>query len=250
VCVCVCVCGAGVWTEGLMFARQSLYYLSHSAHFRIRCFWDRVSWSICLGWLWTMILLISASQVVRITGVSHRHLVCRFNFLRNCQAAFWSNYNFTLDFLSLLCVSLYGTDDNAIITSVLTRHKFQKPSSLFGVFLTPHWIGEFVLFYLPCHWNSLIGFLFPTFCFCLIYWFIILVTIFFSSKISFHSTLSFLFLCWGLLIFFICWKNFHNCLLKHFYHGYLKNFLSCHSNIYDPSLGICCGFLCSMRFYV
>jgi hypothetical protein len=30
--------------------------------------------TICLDWLWTVILLISASWVVRITGVSHRHL--------------------------------------------------------------------------------------------------------------------------------------------------------------------------------
>jgi hypothetical protein len=36
-------------------------------------FWDRVSWIICLGWLWTTILLISASWVVRIIGVSHCH---------------------------------------------------------------------------------------------------------------------------------------------------------------------------------
>jgi hypothetical protein len=35
-------------------------------------FWDRVSWIICPGWLQTMILLISASWVARITGESHR----------------------------------------------------------------------------------------------------------------------------------------------------------------------------------
>jgi hypothetical protein len=29
----------------------------------------------CPGWLWTAILLISASWVARITGVSHWHLV-------------------------------------------------------------------------------------------------------------------------------------------------------------------------------
>jgi hypothetical protein len=28
-------------------------------------------WTICLGWLWPVILLISASWVARITGVSH-----------------------------------------------------------------------------------------------------------------------------------------------------------------------------------
>jgi hypothetical protein len=30
-------------------------------------------WAICSGWLWTMILLISASRVARIRGVSHWH---------------------------------------------------------------------------------------------------------------------------------------------------------------------------------
>jgi hypothetical protein len=36
-------------------------------------FQDMVSWTICPGWLRTMILLISASWVARITGVSHWH---------------------------------------------------------------------------------------------------------------------------------------------------------------------------------
>jgi hypothetical protein len=31
-----------------------------------------VLWTICPGWLWTMILLISASQVARIIGMSHQ----------------------------------------------------------------------------------------------------------------------------------------------------------------------------------
>jgi hypothetical protein len=35
-------------------------------------FRDRVSWTICSGWLWTLILLICASWIARITGVSHR----------------------------------------------------------------------------------------------------------------------------------------------------------------------------------
>jgi hypothetical protein len=42
-------------------------------------FW--ISWTICPGWLWTMILLISASWVARITGVSHRWPVRFFLFL-------------------------------------------------------------------------------------------------------------------------------------------------------------------------
>jgi hypothetical protein len=40
------------------------------ALFLVKGFWDRVSWSICLGWLQTLILPISASWV-RITCVSH-----------------------------------------------------------------------------------------------------------------------------------------------------------------------------------
>jgi hypothetical protein len=30
--------------------------------------------TICLGWLWTVILLISASWVARITGINHQRL--------------------------------------------------------------------------------------------------------------------------------------------------------------------------------
>jgi hypothetical protein len=39
--------------------------------FCVGYFWDRISWNICLGWLWTFILLISASWGARITGVRH-----------------------------------------------------------------------------------------------------------------------------------------------------------------------------------
>jgi hypothetical protein len=46
--------------------------LSHcTSPFCVRYFQGRVSWTICLGWLWTVILLLSASWVARITGVSH-----------------------------------------------------------------------------------------------------------------------------------------------------------------------------------
>jgi hypothetical protein len=38
------------------------------------CFGDRVSRTACLGWIWTVILLISAFQVATITGVSHQRL--------------------------------------------------------------------------------------------------------------------------------------------------------------------------------
>jgi hypothetical protein len=37
-------------------------------------FEDGISWTICLGWPWTLILPISASQVARITGMGPWHL--------------------------------------------------------------------------------------------------------------------------------------------------------------------------------
>jgi hypothetical protein len=35
-------------------------------------FWDRGSWTICAGWLQTLILLIFASWVAGITGMSYQ----------------------------------------------------------------------------------------------------------------------------------------------------------------------------------
>jgi hypothetical protein len=59
-------CGRGAWTQGLHFEPL------HQPLFCDGCFPDRVSQAICLGWLWTAILLLSASWVARITGVSHQ----------------------------------------------------------------------------------------------------------------------------------------------------------------------------------
>jgi hypothetical protein len=73
------ICGTAVWTQGLTLLKQVLYGLSHSTSlsFCIGNIWDRVSWAICLGWLWTTILLISVSWVARIIGVSQQHLALR-----------------------------------------------------------------------------------------------------------------------------------------------------------------------------
>jgi hypothetical protein len=54
------------------------YHVSHSASlffFVMGFFQGKVLGTICLGWLWIAILLISASWVAKITGVSHQHLV-------------------------------------------------------------------------------------------------------------------------------------------------------------------------------
>jgi hypothetical protein len=49
------------------------YTLNHSTSTFMWRMFSRVWWTICLGWLWTLILLISASWVARIIIVSHRN---------------------------------------------------------------------------------------------------------------------------------------------------------------------------------
>jgi hypothetical protein len=74
-----------------------------SAHFCEGFFWDRVSWTICPGWPWISILLISASWVSGITGGSHQHPAQNsfyFNFLRG--AGVW-----TLGFALALSLGLH-----------------------------------------------------------------------------------------------------------------------------------------------
>jgi hypothetical protein len=61
-------------------------------------FWDRVSWTICLGWLQTSILLIPVSWVARITGVSHWRLA---------PSLFWFVYSL-LSFLNLITSYVRG----------------------------------------------------------------------------------------------------------------------------------------------
>jgi hypothetical protein len=65
--------GIGIWTEDFALTKQTFYSLSHtSSPFCSGYFGDGISWTICPGWLQTMILLISASQVSRIIGMSHQ----------------------------------------------------------------------------------------------------------------------------------------------------------------------------------
>jgi hypothetical protein len=64
----------GAWIQGLHF--ETL----HQPFFCERLFWERISRTICLGWLQPMILLISASGVAGITGVSHWCLAWAWSF--------------------------------------------------------------------------------------------------------------------------------------------------------------------------
>jgi hypothetical protein len=62
-----------VWTQGLHFEPL------HQPFFCDGVFRDRVYWTICLGWLWTAVLLIAASLVARITGMSSWCLAALLN---------------------------------------------------------------------------------------------------------------------------------------------------------------------------
>jgi hypothetical protein len=114
---------AGGGTAVLKFAVRASHLLgkrsttchSTSSFFLIGFFQDRISWTVCLGWLWTLLLLISASWVSRITGMSHQCLTAigiltsppppgdfdlqlyfyRFWMVASHKTALWSQYPLT-----------------------------------------------------------------------------------------------------------------------------------------------------------
>jgi hypothetical protein len=54
--------GTGAWSQNFMLPKQALYCLSHnSSSLCSSYFGDGFLWTICQGWPWTMILLISFS---------------------------------------------------------------------------------------------------------------------------------------------------------------------------------------------
>jgi hypothetical protein len=64
----------GVWTEGFTLAEQMSYCVSCiSSPFCSDYFGGGVLQTICPDWPQIMILLISASQVAKIMGISHQH---------------------------------------------------------------------------------------------------------------------------------------------------------------------------------
>jgi hypothetical protein len=71
------------WDWGLNSRLHTFYHLNpNSSSFCSGYFVDGVSWTICLGWLWTPIFPVSASQVVRITGICHWCPVRQLTFLK------------------------------------------------------------------------------------------------------------------------------------------------------------------------
>jgi hypothetical protein len=64
----------GFFFGGVLGFELRAYTLSHSISPFFFFNRDRVSWTICSGWLQTSILLISTSWIARITDVSHQRL--------------------------------------------------------------------------------------------------------------------------------------------------------------------------------
>jgi hypothetical protein len=110
---------AGVWTQGLHLEPL------HQPFFCDGIFQDRVSWTICLDWFWTVILLISASCVARITGVSHRYPA-------------WNSFLSLSRFLFQLCFRLLTYKND--------------PSHLFGSHVLRAYMGFLPSLFLHANW--------------------------------------------------------------------------------------------------
>jgi hypothetical protein len=110
-----------------------------ASHLQVRCsttwvtppalfcdgyFQDRVSWTICLGWLWATILLISASWVARIIGVSHHAQPQKQSFKFPCKPSHSS-----VDAVSVLCFkSVFKLFDvlSACLSLILWKYVVSK----------------------------------------------------------------------------------------------------------------------------
>jgi hypothetical protein len=66
---------------------------STSSVFCSSYFGDGISWTICLGWSWTLFFLILASQVARITGMV---TIARPTFLFLCKSIWWQCFLITV----------------------------------------------------------------------------------------------------------------------------------------------------------
>jgi hypothetical protein len=109
------------------------------------CFLIMSQGTICRGWLCTMILLISASWVARITGVSHRHpaqaifLMPYFNYpFKNKITQMWMKLApsnivdtcvFILFLVALHSIDFYQQVQRESTSNFLSLSPFQKTSS-------------------------------------------------------------------------------------------------------------------------
>jgi hypothetical protein len=86
-----------------LLVRHCTFGATLTTLFSVEYFWNRVSRTVCLGWLRTLILLIYASWVARITGVSHHicfHLI--EILVANTHLSLHAVYSISISFLSAL----------------------------------------------------------------------------------------------------------------------------------------------------
>jgi hypothetical protein len=85
----------GFWTQGSMLAKEVFLHLSHTSNpFCSGYLWYGVSQSICLTWPFTVILLISSSQVVRITGITFYLSLCGNHSNTTDTIDLWRTFHF------------------------------------------------------------------------------------------------------------------------------------------------------------
>jgi hypothetical protein len=98
------------------------FTLNHSASpFCDRYFQDRFSQTICPSWLRTTILLISASWVAKITGMSHQHLALPFCFSYFSDKVLWFCPGQPAPQLSYLCLPC-GWDSRCMPPCLSCQH--------------------------------------------------------------------------------------------------------------------------------
>jgi hypothetical protein len=100
-------------------------------------------WTMCPGWLWTAILLFSASCVARIIGMSHWCPAFLFPVVRSAQVASWlltwptnslktgEVWHLCFHFLICLCSKPFP------LQSLFSYHGFQKGQYLYDNELEP-----------------------------------------------------------------------------------------------------------------
>jgi hypothetical protein len=107
-----------------------------SPFFCHECFRDRVLQTICLGLFWTLILLISAFWVARITGVSHQALAfgVLFYFLNSTRVLCYPPQSFCV------CVSVSEWNFNSRVS--VWKKALCYLSHTYSPILVIFWVGS------------------------------------------------------------------------------------------------------------
>jgi hypothetical protein len=122
-------CGTGVWTLCLhLEPLHQLFYL----WWLFFCVCDRVSQHVCPGWLWTMILLISASSIAKILGAQLSPDFSSFLFSFNVTGG-WTQWLF------LARQAFYHLNHSTNTFLLVRSHFMPRPSwTMILLFVLPY----------------------------------------------------------------------------------------------------------------